>query len=262
MVTERHATPGEQAERLSTGIPTLDAAIGGGLTAGSTTSLLGAPGVGKTLLGLSFLHAGAANDEPGLYFGFYEAPQRLLAKARGVGRALDDACQRGLLHIQWHAPLELFVDEIAEEIDALVTRHGIRRLFLDGIEGFAESAMHPERVPRFVTALTVLLRARGVTTVLSEELPLYADAVESSALSVSALVENIILMRYYEHAAEIRRLISVVKLRESDFDPAIRELQISSAGLTIGERLAGLRHLMIGRPTGSRPPSARGEPRS
>jgi circadian clock protein KaiC len=247
VVSEHHIRPRQHVERVSTGLPALDAVTRGGLVRGSSTSLLGAPGTGKTLLGLTFLCAGARAGEKGLYFGFYESPERLVAKAESIGQPLGELARSGGVEIHWLSPLEQLVDEIGWRIEEAVGREGIGRVFIDGLEGFLESAMHPERVPQFVTALSVLLRSRGVTTMFSEELPLFSEAIHSKVLSTSALVENIFLMRYFEHGAELRRLLAVLKTRESDFDPSIREFRITRTGLELGEQLVGLEQLMRGR---------------
>jgi circadian clock protein KaiC len=75
------ATPVAQESRVrvSIGLPALDRMFGGGITSASSTAIAGAPGTGKTLLGLHFLAEGARVGEPGLYFGFYETPSRLIA---------------------------------------------------------------------------------------------------------------------------------------------------------------------------------------
>jgi circadian clock protein KaiC len=236
------------SRRFSTGIPTLDSIVGGGLTSGSATSLLGAPGVGKTLIGLSFLSAGADAGEPGLYLGFYEGPERLFEKAAGVGLNLRQHVGNGRLRFEWFAPLEILIDQIAEDIQSIVKEHGTKRVFIDGVEGFALGAMHPERVPTFLTALTIALREAGVTTLLSEELPLFTSAVDSKALSMSALVENIILLRFYELDAELHRLVSIIKLRESGFDPGIREFFITADGIVISDRIVGMEQILQGSP--------------
>src|SRR6187399_2066505 len=49
--------------RLSTGIPTLDEALGGGLLPGTLTVVVGATGIGKTQLGLQFAQAGLAQEQ-------------------------------------------------------------------------------------------------------------------------------------------------------------------------------------------------------
>lgn len=248
LVMQSRVSPPESMERFSTGIPTLDSIVGGGLTRGSATSLMGAPGVGKTLIGLSFLAAGADAGERGLYLGFYEAPARLIAKAAGVGLHLQPHVSQGLLRFEWFAPLEIYVDRIAELVLSRVREQGIQRVFIDGIEGFALGAMHPERVPTFVLALTFALRDAGVTTLLSEELPLFSSTIDSTALSVAALVENVILLRFYEFEAQLHRLVSVIKLRESSFDPSIREFFITEEGVRIADRIVGMEQILQGSP--------------
>jgi len=75
----------EQRVRMAFGVAELDKMLWGGLPSGSATALLGAPGAGKTMLGLSFLVEGARQGQKGTYFGFYEPPPRLLEKAGQVG---------------------------------------------------------------------------------------------------------------------------------------------------------------------------------
>ena len=89
--------------RLGSGIPRLDELLGGGFIKGSTTTLMGASGIGKTLLGLQFLSAGAQRGEKSVYLGFYESPQRLIGKAESVSIPLQAACdgvevRAGFLH--------------------------------------------------------------------------------------------------------------------------------------------------------------------
>lgn len=57
------------SDRLQTGIPELDALLGGGLLPGTLTVVLGATGIGKTQLGLQFARQGLAQEgEPGIVF--------------------------------------------------------------------------------------------------------------------------------------------------------------------------------------------------
>jgi KaiC/GvpD/RAD55 family RecA-like ATPase len=57
------------SQRHSTGIPELDAALGGGLIPGTLTVVMGATGIGKTQLGLSYAHAGTTQEgQPGILF--------------------------------------------------------------------------------------------------------------------------------------------------------------------------------------------------
>ena len=150
-----------EQERLSTGVSDLDAMLGGGLLAGSTTLLLGPSGSGKSILGLTVLAAGAGADEPGLYFGFFETPPRLIGKGDKVGLDLGTKVQDGRITFVWQPPLERTLDELADRLLTVVRQRGVRRLFIDGLNGFETAAAYPERVGPVFTALSNELRARG-----------------------------------------------------------------------------------------------------
>src|SRR4029453_3089679 len=60
-------------ERISSGIPALDEEIGDGYWPGSATLVVGPSGAGKTIMGLHFLYAGAARDEPGILVTLQES---------------------------------------------------------------------------------------------------------------------------------------------------------------------------------------------
>jgi circadian clock protein KaiC len=237
-VVTRRATPAaESTEVAAFGVKHLDAMMQGGLKRGGTTVLLGAPGSGKTLLGLKYLDAGVRAGERALYFGFYESPARLLAKAARVGMALPDS---PLLRIEWQPPLEYVLDELAYKLLDAVREHRPRRVLIDGIEGFQQSAIRKERLAMFLTALMVELRSLDVDVLFTEELGLLVASHREQPYLVSALVENIVLLRYAEVRSRLRRLISVRKMRENEYDGSIRELQISAQGLHVAGTVARL----------------------
>jgi circadian clock protein KaiC len=219
--------------RLSVGIPSLDEMMQGGVPAGSCTGIIGASGAGKTLLGLHFLAAGAAAGEPGLYFGFNESPSRLIAKADRVGLRLSAHVRAGLIEIVWQAPVENVLDEMAERMLVRLEESGARRLFIDGVDGLAQGALYPERMATFLTALTNKLRSLGVTTFFAEESELFGPNVPAGGRALSAMAENSILMRFVELESRLYRYLSIIKLRESGYDPSIREFKIGPAGIEL-----------------------------
>ncbi|HEY2609027.1 MAG TPA: ATPase domain-containing protein [Paraburkholderia sp.] len=225
--------PVDLKARLGFGVPQLDKLLGGGFAQGSTTTLIGPSGVGKTLLCLQFLAAGLARGERCVYLGFYEGPQRLVGKAEAVSIPLTEAWQDGRLIVDWQPAIELAVDEIASKALATVKQTGATRIVIDGVEGFRDSALRTERFGLFLNALLHQLREAAVTTLVTEELPLYSDAGHARSVRVSALTENLVLLRYAETDGSLRRMISVVKQRESAHDTSLRELSISSQGLDV-----------------------------
>lgn len=233
IVGQKNAPPAATGEYVSTGILSLDRAIGGGIVKASVTNLLGSPGVGKTSMGLHFIDEGLKKGEPGLIVGFYESPQRLIEKARRIGIDLATPTARGQLDIMWQLPLEVLLDDLAGRILDMVRQRGIKRLFIDGVEGIRHIAMHPDRAPSFLIALLNELRVKDVTTFVTEQLPYLTAAGTRSNSSASALYENILLLEFVEHDDAHLRQISVMKLRENGYDNANHLMIISDQGVTV-----------------------------
>ena len=248
------------SERLRTGVQQLDVMLGGGLRCGTTAMLLGPTGVGKSILGYSFL-AQSTPESRGLLFSFYETPKRALAKAQGVGLDLEARCKAEDVEIMWQSPVEPSLDVVGGRILEAVSRKSIKRLFIDGFNGLLASAAYAERVPRFFGALARELRAHGVTTVYSAELhAIFSPQIKPPVEGISPLLEDLVIMRFVELGGSLRRIVSVLKLRESEFDPAIREFVITGKGLQVRGRLDGAEALMTGNahPTSAELPPSEG----
>ncbi|MGZ3457408.1 MAG: RAD55 family ATPase, partial [Archangium sp.] len=166
-----HRPPKEEAadvgRRLALGMPRLDEMMHGGVVPHSSTLLLGPSGSGKTLLGLHFLESGARQGEPGLYYGFMETGPRLRVKAAGVGLERRPCVEAARLVVETRAAVETLPDALAHELLGLVERHGVRRLVIDGLEPLVRESLAPGREAGFLTALTLALRARGVTPLMT-----------------------------------------------------------------------------------------------
>ncbi len=226
-----------RASRVRHRRPRRDAA--GGVLVGSSTLLLGEAGTGKTLAGASFLVTGAQAGEPGLYVGFFESPARLISKVDGVGLTLGRQVANGTIALMWQPPLEASIDALAGALLTAVRERGVRRLFIDGLEGFARVSVEPERIEAFFTALSNELRALDVTTVVSlEQTRLFDPTVEAPIRGVSATFENLLLLRTVELRAQLHRLVSIIKMRESAYDAAIHEFCISDQGIDVAATFA------------------------
>lgn len=227
----------EPAGRMSLGIDRLDEMVQGGLPAGSTTLLLGASGTGKTLLGSHFLVAGTKEGQPGLSFGFSESPHQMVRKLARFGLDVTQAHANGLLEVLWQSPVQDILDVLAERLFSALEHTGARRLFIDGIGGFRRTVASAERLDLFLMALFTALQERGVTTICSVEMPnLFSPTVELPEVleGVVALADNLILLRHVEAESQLHRLISVMKMRESGYDTAIREFRITDQGIDVG----------------------------
>ncbi|HEY1012271.1 MAG TPA: ATPase domain-containing protein [Herpetosiphonaceae bacterium] len=242
-----HGPPSEPAPRLALGINRLDDMLRGGLVRQSTTLLLGAPGSGKTMLGTHFLAAGARVGQRGLYLGFNEQPRQLIAKTSQVGLDFGAGIDSGQIMVRWQAPLEPIPDALAAWVIEQVTALGVERVFIDSLQGLRSGEIYEERFPRFVTALSNKLRAMGVTTVLALELnDLFSPTIVNPIEGISPMIDNIIFLRYVELRAQLHRLISVLKTRESDYESAIREFQITPAGIDVAPTFESAEAILTG----------------
>jgi circadian clock protein KaiC len=220
--------------RVATGVAGLDEMVAGGFAPGSTTLLFGSSGSGKTLLGLHFLDEGARRGEACLYFGFFERPEVLRAKARRLGLLAGRG--KRPVDVLWHPPYEGLIDELAEMLLKKIDERGVTRLVIDGLVGFKSAADYPPRIGGFFSALRHELTARGVTTLLTEETrELVVREISIPAPGVSAVFDNIIFVRLVEDHGRLDRLVSIMKTRDSDHDHALRRLRITDAGVRIGD---------------------------
>jgi circadian clock protein KaiC len=240
--------PGETVPRtrMSIGITSLDKLLHGGLPTATMAALLGPSGSGKTTAGLHFLSASSAS-EPGLLFGCYEGPERLRFKAETMGFDLIGAETRGEVELLWYPVGEHILDELAHRLLEAVRRRSVKRLVIDGVSGFQQSTFEPERMVRFWSALLGELRALGVTTLHTMELPqLMGSDISLPVNSASTLADVLVLFRYVELRSQLFRMISLFKVREGAFDPTIREFEITDAGIVIGKPFEGVEAILSG----------------
>ena len=224
--------------RASTGLAELDDMIGGGLPRASTTLLLGPSGIGKTTLGLHFLSQCTPEDR-GLFFGFYEAPAGIRAKATALGLPLVNHLDQGVVECLWQPTTEASLDEICAQLLISVRARGVRRLFLDGLGGIAKLADDPERVGHILTALVHELRALHVTSLVtkeSDDLLGGLGAPPASRLasgSVSDIADNILLFQFIRLRSRLHRTVSAFKVRDSRIDDQAHLFEITPHGIVV-----------------------------
>jgi circadian clock protein KaiC len=240
-------------ERVDFGIPGLDQMLRGGLPATSATMVLGPSGSGKTMLGLQFLAAGARKGESGIFFGFFERPSALLRKSQRIGFGLEDAHRQHTVDFLWQPSGEGSIDVLGERLLRTVREKRPKRLCLDGLQGFQQAVDTPERVRDVFSTIVEELEAAQVTTLYTVETPeLFGSEIQAPIGGVSNIGHNLILLRHVELHAHLYRLISILKVRDSDYDSAIREFRIGDAGISVANTfdsaqgiLGGLAHSAV-----------------
>ncbi|WP_126628807.1 ATPase domain-containing protein [Dictyobacter alpinus] len=236
-------------ERLGFGVTRLDEMVRGGIPLGNSTIVLGAPGTGKTLLGLHFLYEGAKQGEQCLHFGFYESTSQLKQRMVKMGLDMEDPVVNQHLEFMTQPPTEDIIDVLGKQILETVRRKKVRRLFIDGIAGFQNTVASTDRLVLFLTSLFTSLRNMDITTIWSIELAdlLSPTLVMPESISkIAILVENILFLRYVELYSQLYRLISIIKMRQSGYDPSIREFRITDQGLNIAATFDSAEAILTG----------------
>lgn len=220
-------------ERTASGIEGVDRLLGGGLPAASATLLIGPSGSGKTSWGLHFL-AHSRPDEPALHFGFYETPERLVGKARALGLDLAPLMAADWLQFLWRPSTGNLIDGLAHQLLDTVRRRGVKRVFLDGFSGFERATVDPGRLVEFFAALTNELRALGVTVLATwEPRSMIGPQLTLPSPEISSVVDNLFLLRFVERNAQLHRMLSTIKVRDSAFDPILRGFIITPKGIKV-----------------------------
>jgi circadian clock protein KaiC len=222
-------------ERMSTGIPGLDAMLQGGVWRGSTTLIVGPTGSGKTTLGLQFALAGVAAGEPALYVNFQENPTQLARVIDPLDKDAASRTQRGL-HLLYASSVELQIDRIIVDIFRMIDEHRIKRVVIDAVGDLAMAAADPQRIHNFLYALVQRLTVLGVTVLfLMEDTahgPLGVPSGPTEFGRLSYMCDNLILLEI-QRGERLRRRLSVYKTRASGHDEEVHAMTITEAGVGV-----------------------------
>jgi len=242
---------GPDRRRLSTGIAALDEMMNGGIPEGDSLLISGPSGAGKSLLATQFIASGLRAGEPGIVAVFEERPDEYAERASSFGLDLQTAVENGSLAIIYLRPLDLSVDEMMQELIDAVKKMGAKRLVIDSLAGF-EMALAPgfradfrESLYRMIFALTGI----GITIFSTLEIEENFTKFPFSSYLISFLTDDIIRMRYVEIEGQLRKIVTIVKMRGCAHSNDIREYEITEDGIVIRERLTDYERLTTGIPT-------------
>lgn len=228
------AEAGLSESRSPFGLEALDTMMEGGPPTGSLTMVAGAPATGKTLVGLGFIAEGLARDENGVVITFRETEQQLVDRAAVFGMDLTGAVREERLRIIHRPPVDLDVDEVAVKIREEVENVGAQRLMVDTIDDLEAGILNDGRRRGYMAALATMLRQIEVTAVAVLEVPQVAGPeLDLGGAPIAVFAENLLLLRNVEYRGRLLRILSVVKMRDSAFDSAVRQYHLTSARLQV-----------------------------
>lgn len=234
---------------VSSGIPALDQLLHGGVERGTITIFSGPSGVGKTTIGLQFMKEAAGRGERSVVYTFEEEVVSIVNRCASINIPAQAMMEQGTLVIAKIEPLQYTPDEFANVVRQEVEERNVQIVMLDSVSGYSISMADEDLVSQ-LHALCKYLTNMGVTVLLINETETLAGDTRATSAGFTYLADNLILMRYMDRhedgRVELRKSISVVKKRQSDFEKTLREFQITSYGLEVSAPMEGLQSILAG----------------
>lgn len=235
-------------ELLRSALPELDALLGGGIAAGSSTLVLGPAGTGKSLLVFQYIAAAVARGEKAALFVFDEELGLLMARAKGMGIDLAAMRDTGKIVIEQMDAAELTPGEFSHRVRQLVDQARVRIVAIDSLNGYQAAMPEEQFLTLHLHELLQYLNRQGVATFLTiAQHGMMSDMKQP--IDITYLSDTVIMLRYFEAFGRVRRAMSVMKKRAGSHENTIREFRIGSNGLSIGEPLQEFQGVLRGVPT-------------
>ncbi len=232
-------------ERIATGIPRLDAMLGGrGFFRGSSILLTGTPGTGKTIISANFAQAAARRGERVLFFSFEESPNQIIRNMHSIGLRLEPLVKRRLLRFHSARPslygLEMHLATMFKEIAAFQPHVVI----MDPITSLMDAGT-PSEGKGMVTRLIDYLKAGQVTTLFTS-LTQGSHILQESESAMSSLMDSWLSLQDFEGNGERNRVLYVLKARGMAHSNQIREFLISDHGIDLVDAYIGVSGVLTG----------------
>ena len=220
--------------RTPMGIPSLDRLLQGGLPEGNSLLVQGAPGTGKTILGMQFLYAGVTQqDLPGLLVTFEEHPRRLYRDARALGWDFEALERERRLLIVFTSP-EAFLLEIAgDQYSQMIRDYGFGRVVVDSLTKFESYPDMGEAVRVRFERIVNALRLDDMSVMMTRE----TEAREAPfRVTPEEYLADTVIQLEYRRLGDARdgrriRLLEVLKNRGSGHSSSPHPFEIGEGGL-------------------------------
>ncbi|BDU50292.1 ATPase domain-containing protein [Haliovirga abyssi] len=237
---------GKEEERISTGVEKIDKMLDGGYIKGTFNLVVGSAGVGKTIFATNFLKDGLENKESVVFLSFEESENKFFQFTGSLG--IDMKNPNFIFYHKYFD--EAVVAKIIYEIENMLKNYNIKRVVIDTLNTmFFNENLEKEKI--FINQLKYVFEKYGVTTMALLEEKKIMGEMELTDEGYSFLSDSIIMMRYLELEAVIKRVLTIVKARGIKHEKKIFEYNIlQNKGINIIRKMNGVSGIMSGAATG------------
>ena len=238
-------TQSSSTVRITSGNEELDRMCGGGFFRDSVILLSGATGTGKTLSVTQFLAGGVAQDERCLLFAFEESRDQLFRNAAAWGYDFAGMERDGRLKVINTYPHAMAVEDHLLSMRDAIAAFEPNRVAVDSLSAL-ERVTSVRSFREFVIGLTSFLKQQEVAGLFTSTTASLLGGSSVTEKHISTLTDTIILLRYVETRGQMRRALTVLKMRGSPHDHDIREYTIEGMGMKLGDRFSDITGVLSG----------------
>jgi circadian clock protein KaiC len=219
-------------QRISCGIPRLDAMLGGkGYYRGSSVLITGNPGTGKTSFAASFADSVCRSGQRCLYVAFEESPAQLTRNMGSIGIDLKQWTDKGLLKFYAARPTARGLEEHLLTIWDLIVRWQPEAVVLDPITNLV-SIGALQSVTRMLMRLIAYMKSRNLTGVCTALLHNETDP-QLRFSGIASAMDTCLMLNNEQANGERNRLFYILKSRGMAHSNQIREFELSDRGVQI-----------------------------
>jgi circadian clock protein KaiC len=225
-------------ERVATGIPRLDAMLGGaGFYRGSSVLVSGTAGTGKTSLAGHFAAAACGRGERVLYFAFEESPSQIQRNMSSVGIDLGPWVAQGLL--QFHATRPTFtgLEMHLTTMHKAILQFQAQIVIVDPLNSFV-SGVNEYEVKSMLMRLVDFLKMSQITGFFTS-LTAGGTPLDRTDAAISSLIDTWLVLLAVEAGGERNRALSVLKSRGMAHSNQTREFRLTGQGVELCDVYVG-----------------------
>ena len=233
--------------RIASGSDELDQMCGGGFFRDSIILVSGATGTGKTLMVTAFIAGGIARGERCLVFCFEESRQQFFRNAAGWGFDFEQLEKDGQLKVVTDYPEIMPLENHLILMKKIIADFKPNRVAIDSLSALERNST-PRSFREFVISLTAFVKDQEMAGLFTSTTALLGGTSVTEA-HISSICDSIVLLRYVEVYGEMRRALTVLKMRGSPHDKEIREFNIDGSGMHLGKAFRNVTGILAGNPT-------------
>ncbi len=233
--------------RITSGSKELDTMCGGGFFRDSVILVSGATGTGKTLMVTEFMAGGVQSNERCLVFAFEESREQLFRNATGWGVDFGQMERDRKLKVVCRYPETTGLENHLIKMKEIIEEFKPNRVAVDSLSAL-ERVSTLKGFREFIIGLTSFIKQQEIGGLFTSTTPSLLGGSSITEAHISTITDSIILLRYVEMYGEMRRGLTVLKMRGSMHDKDIREFSIDGTGMHIGKPFRNVTGILAGTP--------------